>query len=101
MSSRPTDIGTLIVRTPGFVGGRPRIVDHRIGVETIAELAQQGYEALDIVASIYPQLTLAEVHAALAYYYANRAEIDHYNAEHERVYREHLALTSSSNLPAD
>ena len=96
-----TDIGTLIVRTPGTVGGRPRIANHRIGVEDIAALARQGYEAVDIVASIFSELTLAEVHAALAYYYANQPEIDGYLADHRRLLEAHLASNGhSSSAPS-
>jgi len=70
------DIGTLIVETPGFLGGRPRIAGHRIGVKHIAVLSQQGQSPESIIEHAYPQLSLAEVHAALAYYHANRQAID-------------------------
>lgn len=69
------DIGTLIVSTPGTCGGRPRIAGHRITVELIAIEHKAGLSAAEIVKE-RPQLTLAKVHAALAYYYANQAEID-------------------------
>jgi uncharacterized protein (DUF433 family) len=79
-----TDIGTFIVRTPGTCGGRPRIAGHRITVHNIA-IAKRCCEAQidfkagmkpeDIVAE-RPQLTLAQVYAALAYYYANKDAID-------------------------
>ena len=42
------EIGTLLDREPGIRGGRPK----------------------------YSHLTLAQVHAALAYYHANREEIE-------------------------
>ena len=93
----PNCLDDMIVRTAGFIGGRPRIANHRIGVEDIAALAGQGYEALDIVASIFTELTLAEVHAALAYYYANRDEIDGYMAEHRRLMEAHLASKGHAN----
>jgi uncharacterized protein (DUF433 family) len=70
------DIGTLIVETPGFLGGRPRIAGHRIGVKHIAVLSQLGRSPEAIIEHDYPQLSLAEVHAALAYYHANRQAID-------------------------
>ncbi|MGA9382486.1 MAG: DUF433 domain-containing protein [Phormidium sp.] len=69
------DIGTLIVSTPGTCGGRPRIAGHRITVELIAIEHKAGLSAAEIVTE-RPQLTLAQVHAALAFYYANQAEID-------------------------
>ena len=64
-----------IVATPGTCGGKPRIAGHRIRVQDIALWHERlGYSVAEIVAH-YPQLTLAEVHAAFAYYYAHREEI--------------------------
>ena len=70
-----TDIGTLIIRTPGTCGGRPRIAGHRITVHNIAIDSNAGMKPEDIVAE-RPQLKLAQVYAALAYYYANKEAID-------------------------
>ena len=72
-----------IVATPGICGGKPRIDGHRIRVQDIALWHERlGYSVAEIVAH-YPQLTLAEVHAALAYYYDHREAIqqDIRNAE--------------------
>lgn len=69
------DIGTLIVCTPGTCGGRPRIAGHRITVHNIVIDFNTGMKPEDIVAE-RPQLTLAQVYAALAYYYANKEVID-------------------------
>src|SRR5215813_15141246 len=64
-----------IVATPGTCGGKPRIAGHRIRVQDIALWHERlGYSVAEIVAH-YPQLTLAEVHAALAYYYDHQEEI--------------------------
>jgi uncharacterized protein (DUF433 family) len=70
-----TDIGTLIVCTPGICGGRPRIAGHRITVHNIAIDLNAGMKLEDIVAE-REQLTLAQVYAALAYYYVNKEIID-------------------------
>ncbi len=70
-----TDIGTLIVRTSGFCGGRPRIAGHRITVHNIAIDFNAGRKPEEIVDE-RPQLTLAQVYSALAYYYANKEVID-------------------------
>ena len=72
----PVDIGTLIVSTPGTLGGRPRIAGTRIGVETVAILWKQGYTAEDIVNGVFTDLRLDQVHAALSYYFANRDAVD-------------------------
>ncbi len=70
------DIGTLIVRTPGTLGGRPRIDGTRISVATIAQLVSHGETPEFIVSEMYEHLSLAQVYAALAYYHSNREEID-------------------------
>ena len=74
--SAAVDIGTLIAETPGFLDGRPQIAGHRIGVKHIAVLSHLGRSPAAIIEHDYPQLSLAEVHAALAYYHANRQAID-------------------------
>jgi uncharacterized protein (DUF433 family) len=64
-----------IIATPGVCGGKPRIAGHRIRVQDVALWHERlGYPVVEIVAR-YPQLTPAEVHAALAYYYDHRAAI--------------------------
>jgi uncharacterized protein (DUF433 family) len=60
---------------PGYCGGEPHILGHRIKVKHVALWHEQaGMTPADIVAS-YPSLTLGEVHAALAYFYDHREEI--------------------------
>ncbi|NER39151.1 MAG: DUF433 domain-containing protein [Oscillatoria sp. SIO1A7] len=68
------DIGTLIVQTPGVCGGRSRIAGRRLSVQQVAVLYKEGLSPEEI-AEEFDSLTLAQVHAALAYYYANTAEI--------------------------
>ena len=70
-----TDIGTLIARTPEVRGGRPRIAGTGVTVRRIVGWYQLGLSPEDMVAEV-GHLSLAQVHAALAYYYANRDEID-------------------------
>lgn len=75
-----TDIATLIVRSPDTCGGRPRIVGTRISVQQIASLHKQGLSPTDILKD-YEHLSLAQIYAALTYYYANSAEIEAYLAQ--------------------
>ena len=73
---KPTvDIGTLIVRSPDIRGGRPRIAGSGVTVRRIASWYQLGLTAEEIAERI-GHLTLGQVYAALAYYHANREEID-------------------------
>jgi uncharacterized protein (DUF433 family) len=70
-----TTLDDLIEVTPGVAGGRPRVAGRRIKVQDIAVWHERLGWSTDVIASDY-DLTLAEVHAALAYYFAHRAEID-------------------------
>lgn len=74
-----------IAKTPGICGGRACIVGHRIRVaDIVAWHERRGYSADEIVA-MFPGLTLADVHAALAYYFDHRAEIaDDLEADEDR-----------------
>lgn len=69
------DIGTLITRTPGVRGGSPCIAGTGVSVMRIANYHNMGYSAEEI-ASGYGHISLAQVYAALTYYYANKQEID-------------------------
>jgi uncharacterized protein (DUF433 family) len=61
--------------TPGTCSGHPRVAGTRIRVSNIVLWTEQGQSPDEIVAG-YPQLTLADVHAALAFYFDNREEMD-------------------------
>src|SRR4051795_10680087 len=64
-----------ITRIPGICGGRPCILGQRIRVQDIA--VEHEWQALtpEEICHQHPGLTLAEVHAALTYYYDHRDEI--------------------------
>jgi uncharacterized protein (DUF433 family) len=61
--------------TEGVVGGKARISGHRITVQNIVIWHEILGHTADEIAAEY-DLTLADVYAALAYYYDNRDEID-------------------------
>ena len=94
-----TDIGVLIVRTPEIRGGRPRIAGTGITVRRIVGWYKLGLRPEEIADRI-GHLSLAQVHAALAYYYANREEIEAdiaaEEAEAERLEQEHLLSETGS-----
>ena len=69
------DIGTLIERSPDIRKGRPSIAGTGVTVRRIAGWHNLGLTPEEIAAKI-EHLTLAQIHAALAYYHANRDEID-------------------------
>jgi uncharacterized protein (DUF433 family) len=68
-------VSSHIVITPGVAGGKPRIAGHRITVQDIVVWHERLGLSADEIASEYG-LSLADVYAALAYYYDHREEID-------------------------
>ena len=79
------DIGTLITRNPNIRGGRPIIAGTGVSVRRIVVWHKMGMSPQEI-ADNFGHITLAQVHAALAYYYANREEIETDLAEEDRAY---------------
>lgn len=61
--------------TPGVAGGKPRIAGHRITVQDIVVWHERLGLSADEIATEYG-LSLADVYAALTYYYDHREEID-------------------------
>ncbi|MEM1095045.1 MAG: DUF433 domain-containing protein [Bacteroidota bacterium] len=64
-----------IVTTPDVCGGKPRIAGRRITVQNIAIWHDRLGQSADEIASAY-NLDLADIYAALAYYFAHREHID-------------------------
>ena len=87
-----------IVSTPGVCGGRPRIDGHRITVEDVAIWHERMAMSPDEIVSAHPSITLSDVHAALAYYYENRKQIDTAIQEGERFVEEMRAKSPPSLL---
>jgi uncharacterized protein (DUF433 family) len=70
--------------TPGVCGGKPCIAGTRIRVQDVVIRTELG-ESPDELVRAYPGITLADVHAALAYYYDNRASVDRDIHESEQL----------------
>lgn len=65
-----------IVKTPGVIGGKPRIDGTRIGVHNIVEyVVEDEYTAPEVAEKVYPHLTPDDVNSALDYYEANEDEM--------------------------
>ena len=64
-----------ITRTPGVCGGRARIPGHRVRVLDIVAWSEHQGMTPDEIVSHVPSLSLADVHAALAYYFDHLEEI--------------------------
>lgn len=82
MATAVIDIGTMIARSPEIRGGRPRIAGTGVTVQRIVALFKLGLNP-DEIASEFGHLSFAQVYAALAYYHANRDEIEAAMAEDE------------------
>jgi uncharacterized protein (DUF433 family) len=80
--------------TPDTVGGRPRIRGRRIAVQDIAIWHERLGKSADEIAAEY-DLTLADVYAALAYYFDHREEIDARMTE-DRAFAEVLRARTPS-----
>jgi uncharacterized protein (DUF433 family) len=78
-----------IVKTPGTLGGEPRIAGRRIGVALIVRLYCQQDTSVEELIEMH-DLNHAQIYAALAYYYDHRQEIDLIIAEQNRFETEAL-----------
>jgi uncharacterized protein (DUF433 family) len=69
------EIGSLIERDPTIRGGRPCLAGTGVSVHRVVQWYRLGLVAEEIADRI-GHLSLAQVHAALAYYHANQEQID-------------------------
>ncbi len=84
-----------VVMTPGVCGGKPRIDRLRFKVQHVAVEHEAGLTPQQIVEA-HPILTLAQVHAALAYYFDHQAEIKADVEEDDRFAEEFRRLHPAS-----
>ena len=73
-----------IVKTPGFRRGEPHLAGRHITVAFIADVFINDHLSIDDIAQYY-DLTPAQVHAALAYYYDHVEEIQSIWTEEKRI----------------
>jgi uncharacterized protein (DUF433 family) len=64
-----------IVKEPGYCGGKAAIGATRVRVNNVVSLWKEGKTPEEILVE-YSGLSLGQVHAALAYYYDNKDEIE-------------------------
>ena len=95
MSVAFAEIGAMISRDPSLRGGRPIIAGTGVCVRTIATENNRGLSPEEIAAD-RPPLSLSQIHAALAFYHANKREIDADIAAEEQAYE---AGVRSSRFP--
>ncbi|HEY2157170.1 MAG TPA: DUF433 domain-containing protein [Isosphaeraceae bacterium] len=91
-------LSEYIAIQPGYCGGEPHIRGHRIKVRHVAVWHEHhGMTPAEIVRD-YPTITLAQVHAALAYYYDHREEIEQAIREEDEFVEELKAKAGPSPL---
>lgn len=61
--------------TPGIAGGKPRVAGRRIRVQDIAQWHLRAGRSIEDIAAEH-EVSHAQIHAALAYYFDHREEID-------------------------
>ena len=76
MATASTIVYSHIEKTEGVRGGKACIDNTRVAVVDVVNSFQMGQTPEQIAEEDYPDLSLAQVHAALAYYYDNRDEIE-------------------------
>lgn len=91
----PAIISEHIQVTPGVCGGKPRIAGHRIRVQDIVVWYEHRNMSPDEIVYHYPSINLADVHAALAYYYDHLEEIRQQIRESEAFAAQMAAETPS------
>jgi len=75
MATAAKTVYSHITKDPEVCGGRACIDGTRIRVVDIACLQREGHTPEKML-EVYPSLNLAQVHAALSYYYENPQEIE-------------------------
>src|SRR5437868_15254829 len=65
-----------VTKTPGICGGKACITGHRIRVMDIVVWHEMRGYSPDEIVQMFPGITLGDVHAALAYYFDHRKEIE-------------------------
>lgn len=89
-----------IEKTPSQCGGRACIAGHRVRVQDIVVWHEKRGYSPDEIVDMFPGITLADVYAALTYYFDNRQEIeDEFSKSDERA--EWLKTNIPSKIPAE
>jgi uncharacterized protein (DUF433 family) len=87
-----------IEKKPGVCGGKACVAGTRIRVQDIYVWHELQGQSADEIVSRFPQLSLADVHAALAYYWDNRDEVEQEMARAESLLER---LKQSAPSPLD
>lgn len=93
-----TALADMVVKTPGVCSGQARIAGTRIKVKHVYTWVERmGMTPAQVVAE-YPPLTMAQVHAALAYYWSHQDEIHRDIENEEKLVAELKAKAAPSKI---
>jgi uncharacterized protein (DUF433 family) len=84
-----------ITKDAGVSGGKACVENTRIRVLDIVELHREGKSPERMLRVFAIPLSLAQIHAALAYYYDHREEVDASFSEDDRWEEEHERLKAA------
>jgi uncharacterized protein (DUF433 family) len=89
-----------ITKTPGVCGGRACIAGSRIRVLDVVNWHEKRGYSPDEIVDMFPGITLADVYAALTYYFDNRQEIEE-EFRKELEWAERIKATIPSKIPPE
>ena len=93
-----SNLADYIVKTPGVCSGQARIAGTRIKVKHVYTWVERmGMTPAQVVAD-YPHLSMAQVHAALTYYWSHPDEIHQDIENEEKIVAELKAQAGSSKI---
>jgi uncharacterized protein (DUF433 family) len=75
-----------------------RVGDTRVMLDSVVAAFHQGHSA-ETIAQQYPALSLEEVYGAIAYYLANRADVDQYLRRQDELWKQGREQTSAAPSP--
>lgn len=82
---------------PGKRGGKPCIAEHRIAVQDVMQWHLEQGQRLDEIATNY-QLSIADVYAAMVYYFDHQDAIDKQIADSEAFVEQFFADPVNESL---
>ncbi len=95
---------SYIVMSPNICGGKPRIKGTRMAVQLIVSEYVHWRMSPREILEAHPHLTLAQIHAALSYYYDHRLEMNRKALEDEEfaieMERQQQVEKDKNTLPA-
>jgi uncharacterized protein (DUF433 family) len=94
----PANPADVIVKTPGVCSGQARIAGTRIKVKHVYIWVKQMHMTPAQIVAEYPHLTLAQVHAAMAYYHSHPDDIQQEIADEAKRVAELKAKSGPSRL---